>query len=302
MSVRIIDCHDPELTFHPRNGRPFRCFYVCPDDGGQTGRLFVTVQPDRTAQVVKLEPQPSNTPELKQLIQISSRPSADWSKLILAACECLETEPVTAVYSLLQNSDDDWRNALATAGFEAQGRVQTLSSKLSADRTNHRRLAGGHRIVTLSASAFRSMQNGGDGTYDDLTQQVVELLNNTIQHSEDCLLRTQLEAENVLALFAYNPGALKILLAKSRSVLTGLLVVNDSPGPNCGHIEYVGVHSDHRRQCVASSLLSEFQSRFFGAELTVAVHESNAASLAYFRSMGFGITGHYLLWTMNLPG
>lgn len=286
MPVEIIDCHDPELCFDSANGSRFRCFYATTRCHEQDFQLFVSEQPDRTVQIIKLNPPSSSVTHGDSQLELEA-----WKELLQAAWNDLKTLPVTVAYVLEEDSDGRWCKALANFSFKQQGIVKSLASTPSPSRWDESSANNNIQIETMAAAIFQGDQKDRSG--------VISLLRNTIQFSDDCLLKTRLVSEDILALFALNPGDLRITLARSGNFIAGILVGDESNGPNRGHIEYLGVHSDYRRHSIASKLISSFRHQIAPSAMTVAVHEQNQASLAFFQVHNFEEVARYQLWTKD---
>lgn len=320
MSVHIIDCEDQQLCFRPHNGTAFRCFYVVSDygdlDSGLTEfRLLVSVQPDRTAHVMKMSALASDIGGTKTELGERLSASQVWASLLKLAFKALRSEPVAAAYVLDDEFDPAWTAALPLGGLVLEGwvdhfrRPSTFADSgqlLNANPLGIRSIKAATVLDSFDLQNDAERGDAQDGLLEhghaepDLTTSVVQLLRHTIRFSEDCLLRTKLCAEDVLALFACNPGDLHLLLASGTDGLVGMLVGDASQGANRGHIEYLGVHSEFRRQSVATLLVDSFQSRVPSSALSVAVHGRNQASVCFFQQQNFSRSEQYQLWTRDI--
>lgn len=309
VSVHIIDCENPQLCFLPNNGVTFRCFYVVTKHDLADMRILVCEQPDRTAHIMKLPESAMAIGEVKSGLT-SEAVTALWGSLLNKAFAHLASHKlpneqvpaayVTAAYVMDDEGDPEWTDAVLKQGFTYEGDVHYFRRSVANQLTGRRQ--GKVRNEPKRNAAFEVCQPDGglNGMAKDSTAAVIQLLENTIHTSDDCLLRTKLQAADVLALFACNPNELQILLAAGSNGLSGILVADASSGPNEGHIEYLGVHSECRRQAVATMLMEEFQSLIADSALSVAVHDRNLASVSFFLRHNFVRSEQYQLWTRDI--
>ncbi|MEP3481992.1 MAG: GNAT family N-acetyltransferase [Fuerstiella sp.] len=309
MSPLIINCQDRELRFCSDGRNTFRSFYVVTEGGdfeaiGFQCRILVTLQPDRTVQIMKAiaaeASQPSAASERNHKVQ-----SAEWSRLLAAAFQELKDETVLATYVLDDESDEHWTAALEASQLTQQGTIYQFQRSNSLVSESNQRAQHGLLVQSfcanfLARSNVQISADNDDTTAAVLAEQVIRLLEDTIPNSDDCLLPSKVQPKDVLTLFACNPGPLTVLLVTGKHGATGILVGDESDGPNRGHIEYLGVHSDHRRQSVGSILVEEFQARIPNSDLSVAVHAGNTASSFFFQTHNFCRSQQYRLWTRDM--
>lgn len=296
VSVDIIDYEDSELCFRPYNGTTFRCFYVAADYHGVEFRILVSVQPDRTAHIMKVQPATTGFAEAE--LEFAEQAIRDtWSALLCVGLKSLKSEAVAAAYVLDDACDRHWSASLSLRGLKPEGAVHNYTRCGDVQIDGNQKTSQHFPIQTILAS---KLLDASDHQHMQVATKVTRLLDNTIRNSEDCLLRTKLQAQDVLALFACNPADLQIMLALGVDGIVGILVGDDSLGPNRGHIEYIGVHSDFRRQAVATMMMNDFQLRNPNSALSVAVHDRNQASAAFFEQQNFGRSQQYQLWTRDI--
>lgn len=230
----------------------------------------------------------------------SMKPLVDlWASMLDFALGSLEVQSLKAAYVMDDESDPAWSLALQQSGFRSDGIVDRLGRPAIHETTllNHgppesRVNDFPWAIERQAASTFA----GGDNPQIARTRKaIVNLIRDTIRHGRDGSLRKQVEASDVLDLFVFNPGHLEFLVAMEDSTPIGILVGDISEGPNRGHIEYLGVHSEHRRQGIAGELLNQYADALNGEGVSVAVHRSNQASQAFFLSQNFGRSEQYQL-------
>lgn len=298
--MNIIDCEDLELRFRPYHGTAFRCFYVQTETDPVQLRILVSVQPDRTAHLmpVSVTEAADNTPASQQDL------ITGWESVLQVAFTQLNQDPAKVAYVLDDQNHPPWSAALKNQGLTTAGyvhqlkRPRPLNRKPTSDVLHLDRSI--YRIQQCRSSDVLEVLHRSANSNENIAAKLISLLQNTMSTSEDCMLRTQLNAEDVLTLFACNPNELQMLLAYERDDLVGVLVADSEPGPNRGHIEYVGVHSDCRRKCLATFLLREFQQLIADSALSVAVHSENAPSVSFFRRHNFKRSEQYLLWTRDI--
>lgn len=267
-------------------------------------RILVCEQPDRTAHIMKV---PESAIAIGEVMAkfTSEAVTALWASLLNKAfahlaSNRLPNEQVTAAYVMDDESDPEWTDSVLKQGFTYEGDVHYFRRAVVDQPTVKRQ--GKDLNVPKGNAAFEVCQPPGglNGITKHSTAAIIQLLENTIHTSDDCLLRTKLQAADVLALFACNPNELQILLADGPNGLSGILVADASSGPNEGHIEYLGVHSECRRQAVATMLMEEFQSLIADSALSVAVHDRNLASVSFFLRHNFVRSEQYQLCTRDI--
>ena len=327
MSAYIIDCHDPELLFQAANGTRFRCFYVAQGDAAspQTSqhRIIVCVQPDQTAHLIKVD-SPTTETDRSSSYQPSTRSNCGilkttWASLLSLAWEELQNEPVAAVYVLDDDCDAEWSAALHEHQFVLDGAIQLFRRPPSesqqpleaqqlttpqrrVDWIKAARLFGTDELFPKIKFGEPQQQHVSQDTdyQSSIVAQLHLLLSDTLRNSQDFLPRQNVRPEEFLAMFACSPNDLSILLVSGTAGVLGVLVGDDSHGPNRGHIEYVGVHSSARRQSIATMLAHQFQARITDSALSSAIHVRNEPSLCFFLKQNFSRSEQYRLWTRDI--
>lgn len=309
MSPHIIDCEDRELHFCPDGVNSFRSFYVVPNGDESKPiiserQILVSVQPDRTVQIINASTEESRFEALTDSVNREVQ-TTNWLDLIEAAFQELKHETVTATYALDDESDASWTAALAAGRFTQKGTIHQFQRPAATvgevKPSNHHRI----QIECFKAETMQVLQSRLPSekigpSRGSKAEDIIRLLEDTVRNSDDCPLRSQVKAEDVLALFSRNPRRPQVLLATGKDGAAGILVGDDSDGPNRGHIEYLGVHSEYRRQSVGSLLVNEFQAMMPESGLSVAIHDQNTASVFFFQTLNFCRSQQYRLWTRDM--